>query len=200
MQKLVIFEGIKGAGKSVLIDAIANQLPGALVLTEEDTLEPIRHAESFESVNRHYLSVLEQIGMEAVGTALVDRFHYTSWPVKEYDRHRFDELEGRLVSGFEAYLFALEIQPEKILERLRHTQAMRHVSGWKLNYDGAPIEEEADRDIRWQGFFREHHFKDTRVRHKFFLDTTDIHERTSDLQPYVNFVLSRLGSSGDRAG
>ena len=189
VKKIIIFESVKGAGKTVLSSELGKCLKNSVVLDENITLKPIKHSANKKIDEDEYLKIIEEIRASEFDFYLVDRFHYTKWPCLNYDKEYFNKIECSLFNGFEVYFVFLKIREKCLLKRLNETYEYRRSSGWKLNYDGVSIEEEAGKDIKWQKFFLENQFKDSKVENKLVLDTSDLNKDIGNLDEYVQEIL-----------
>ncbi len=189
-KKVFIFESIKGAGKTLLTNKLKEHFPDMEVYGEEITLLPVKHSKEKTIIISHYHEVISRIEKSDSEFFLLDRFHYSKWPIREYDKDYFKEIENSLVEKFAAELIFFKIHEDKILLRLKHTQEYRKDAGWKMNYDGLSLEDEAQRDIVWQKFFMEHQYKNTLIPKKHIMDTTDLHSSMGNLQNYLDEILS----------
>ena len=195
MKKLVIFESIKGARKTTLINELVKVIPNSTTYYEELTLKPIKHIENKETVVDYYKSLINKIEEVETDCILLDRFHYTKWPVVWYEKDYFQEIEELLLNTFEVFFVFLTIDSEYILQRLTHTQNHRQSEGWKLNYDNASIDDEAQKDIEWQEFFLQHQYRDTLIKKKMIMDTSKLHLSVDGLEPYISKILEFLSNS-----
>mgnify|MGYP001574651261 CR=1 FL=1 len=189
MKKILIFESVKGAGKTVLIDALSRRLKNCAIYSEEATLDPIRHISDHTEHVWHYKKIIQSIKDSPCEYFLLDRFHYTKWQKDEYDKEYFRDIEAELCEAGEAILIFLTINENAMLSRLEKTWHYRRASGWKYNADGAPLEAEADRDIAYQRFFLEHQYADTILK-KYTLDVTALEYDKNIIEAYVERIRS----------
>ena len=119
---------------------------------------------------------------------LLDRFHFTKWPRVNYKSDYFKEIEELLLGKFEVALVLLTVNENNLLQRLEHTQKHREVTGWKLNYDGLSLEDEAKKDIEGQRFFLQHKYQDTLIKGKTIIDTSDLHLNINKLKLHIDQI------------
>lgn len=187
-KKVIIFESIKGAGKTTLLTELNKRLKNSILYDEDITLKPVKHSQDKSSVLSHYERIIKEIENTDFEYYLLDRFHYTKWPIMHYDKNYFKEIEQLLLNKFQTTLVFLEIDEKAVLKRLQHTESQRKPAGWKLNYDGVSTDDEAKKDIEWQGFFLEHQFKDTSIQNKVKIDTTDLHLSLNEPEGFIQLI------------
>lgn len=175
--KAIIFESVKWAWKTSIIDRLSRELgSNALCLLEDETLEPIKHNKDRKIDIEYYKNLLLKLKDNSLWRIILfDRLHFTKWPVNDFDPKYFVEIEEMLVEFFDVHLVLLLINPETLIERLKHTCSNRKWKWWKMNYDWASIEEEAEKDIRWQQIFVEKALPNSLIPYTI-IDTTDIHK------------------------
>ncbi|MEN9338488.1 MAG: hypothetical protein RI945_213 [Candidatus Parcubacteria bacterium] len=195
MKTVVIFESVKGAGKTTLINELVKVIPNSRAFYEEVTLKPIKHIENKETIVDYYKNIINKIENVESDCILLDRFHYTKWSITTYEKDYFQEIERLLLDKFEVFFVFLAIDGEYILQRLTHTQNHRQPTGWKLNYDNSSIDDEAQKDIKWQEFFLKHQYKDTLINNKKTVDTNNLHLSIHSLKSYVSKILEFLSNS-----
>ncbi len=189
-KKVVIFESVKGAGKTILTTALADILKNVLVYGEEFTLAPIRHIQDKETLIAHYQNLIKKIHESNATHILLDRFHYTKWPSIPYEKDYFKSIEELLLEKFEPIFIFLKIEDVTMLSRLIHTQKHREVSGWSAG--NVSLAEEAEKDIVWQRFFLENQYTDTLIKDKAIISTNTLHENIHNLQPYLKEILTKI--------
>lgn len=173
-KKVLIFESLKWAWKTSTIQKLSQNLGDVLVLLEDETLEPIRDISDKQAIIDHYLKLLSEIETSEHQIAILDRFHFTKWPVEPFDADSYLEIETLLLEKFDPHLIFLRVDGEKVFERLKHTLAQRAIHWWKLNYDGASVAEEAERDRVWQALFIERIIRTTKIP-THIIDATWLH-------------------------
>lgn len=191
-KKVIIFEGLKGAGKTLLTNYCKKHLSNSIVLSESVTLEPIKHIEKKEIVINFYKKIINEIENNNYTYFLLDRFYFTKWPEVNYKVDYFKEIEGLLLDKFELILVLLIIDEDSILQRLEHTQNNRKETSWKLSYNGLSIEDEAKRDVERQRFFLKHKYKDSIIRKKVIINTTDLPKNIANLDIYSEEIIEFL--------
>lgn len=191
-KKLIIFEGLKGTGKTVLINSFIKEYNHSCALFEEDTLRPIKHDTNISKIKDYYDRLVKRCQECDSEQILLDRFYFTKWSSLNYNKKLFYDLEKRLIEIFDASLILLVINDSDILERLKNTKKYREDSGWKLNYDGISIEEEAKKDISRQKFFIDNKYKDSLIKNKIILNTTDVEDLIGNTKSYTNIIFKRI--------
>jgi len=173
-QKLIIFESVKWAWKSSTLDRLFSSLNNTLVCWENITLEPIRNSTDKLAEINYYKKLLGEIKISRKWIILLDRFHFTKWPIDNFDPNYFKEIEEILLQEFEPHLIFLYVNPKVLLERLQYTNLQRSSSGWKLNFDGSSIQQESQKDIIWQDVFIGNIMKSTLIPNNI-VDTSSLH-------------------------
>jgi thymidylate kinase len=187
-KKVIIFEGLKGTGKTMITQALKESFKEAIVYGEEITLLPIKHCDDKNLFVDCYEKIINRIDDTGNQYFFIDRFYFTKWRNTNYESDYFVEIEKTLLSKFEVILIFLKIDQDVILQRLKHTQNQRKGTGWKLNYDGKSIEDEAKKDVERQKFFLDHLYKDTLIPKKMMLDTTDLPAHIDNLDMYIEKI------------
>lgn len=176
MKKLIIFESIKGAGKSTLTQEISQTISQtSRVYYEADTYEPLRYEDNIKQKNAFYKSVIESMKKDSSEVLLLDRFHYTKWSTETYNPKLFYDLESTLLTEFECYFIFLYVNPKHMYQRLKRTVEERSLNqpNWHLDLANKTFEEEVEEDASWQKFIMHHHAKDTLLPTKV-LDVTGL--------------------------
>ena len=193
-KKVIIFEGLKGSGKTILINALKNNLKNSVVFGEEVTLKPIKHENNKKIITDYYKEIINKIDNIDSAYFLLDRFYYSKWQSVDYERESFIEVEKLLTTKFETSLVFLQINDDSILQRLRDTENRRKATGWKLNYDGLSVEDEAKKDSGRQRFFLEHRYIDTIIEKRIIINTTDLPKNMDNLDIYLQKIIQFINS------
>lgn len=173
-QKVVIFESVKWAWKSSTLNWLSLILENFLIFGEDITLQPIKHNNDKLIDINYYKKVIQKIKDSNNWIVLLDRFHFTKWPIDNFDSSYFREIEEILLQEFDPYLVFFYVNPDILLERLNYTNIQRSKNWWKLNYDWSSIQQEAQKDIEWQNIFIEKVMKSTLIPNSI-LDTSKLH-------------------------
>jgi hypothetical protein len=185
---VIIFEGVKGSGKTLLTTELKKHLNNSVVFSEDITLKPIKHSEDRDLIVAFYKKIIDEIENSNFTYFLLDRFHFTKWPRVDYQNDYFKEIEELLLSKFDVILILLTINEDSLLQRLKHTQNHRKETGWKLNYDGLSLEDEAKKDVEGQRFFLQHKYTDTLIQRKLVIDSTNLQLNLIDLGIYIQQI------------
>ena len=180
---IIIFEGLKCAGKSLLSDLLEKRLgtsASVKVFHEDTTLLPIKFETNQQKVVDYFSNLLDNVDQSDREFFIFDRFHLTKGTIDNPEP--FYPLEKRLCEH-DTHLILLTIPDDAIETRLRETREHRG-SGWKLNYDEASFAEEAAKD------------KATQKKYRAFLEKThiksvlEIDTGPKDWETYVAKILS----------
>lgn len=152
---ILIFEGLKATGKTLLSSAVAKALErqGAVRLfSEEETLQPVRKENDAELLRRHYLGIIEEIENSPLDTFILDRFHLTKAAPTFPDF--YTPVVQKLLC-FNTRVFLLAVRCETLEERFRQTQTQRGPA-WRLNAEGLSPEVDARQSCDMQKTLEEH--------------------------------------------
>lgn len=175
--RLIIFESVKWAWKTSVISRLSKELwSNVLCLLEDETFEPLRHVTDKWTDIQYYKNLLLKLKNNSDWKIIfLDRFHFTKWPITNFNPKYFIEIEEILIEFFDVHLLLFYINPELIFERLNHTCEYRKWGWWKMNYDWVGIEEEAEKDIEWQQSFIDKVLPNTLIPYTI-IDTTNLHK------------------------
>ncbi|MDB4984752.1 MAG: hypothetical protein JWM20_931 [Patescibacteria group bacterium] len=166
---IIIFISLKGLGKSLLSDLLAESLRPTRtvrVFHEDETFMPVKDEDDRGKVFEYFSKLTDTIEDCPEEVVILDRFQE-----RMDDIELFHPLEKRLLSH-RTFLILLTIPENEIETRLRETKEFRG-DGWKLNYDGADFPEEARKDAVIQKKYFDLFLPNTLIKNILVIDTLE---------------------------
>lgn len=122
--KLYIFEGIATTGKSTLERLLEQELSGAVMISEMETLMGLIENRSPEIARDHLLALLRSFGERHAGALIIDRFHLTHAFRTGAPLSFFQDIE-RGLGAFQPLLVFLTLDPASIQGRIEEASRIR---------------------------------------------------------------------------
>ncbi len=123
--RMIILEGIAGAGKTTVRHLLLSQLVSSVAISENETLWPLIDNRDPEIANRFLEALLPVFRRQSAENVIVDRLHLTHAFRTHTSLEPFAHFEHALQAIADPLLVLLTVDPEQIKQRLEETMLFR---------------------------------------------------------------------------